>query len=151
MGGGLLDKPAGTGERWPADEGASGGPVAGGEHPQQRVQPVTDSTGLHDELVAGVDQQLEVSVQGRRGELGQAEFLASDPRDGDGVDLVVLAARAAAPSTLGGQRRRDVHDALAGTQQHPSEGQPVATGALHRHQPRRGERADPTRKAPQFL
>jgi hypothetical protein len=137
-------------KRWPAGQRASGRPVARGEHPQQGVQPVADPAGLDHQLVAGVDQQLEVGVQGGRGELGQPGFLTGHPGDGDRVGLVVLAAGTAAPATLSGQRRGDVDDPLAGGQQHAGEGQPIAAGAFHRHQPRPGERAGPAGQACQL-
>ena len=85
------------------------------------------------------------------GELGQPGFLAGDPGDGHRVGLVVLAAGAAAPATLGGQVRGDVDDPLAGGQQHAGQRQPVAAGAFHRDQPRPGERAGPAGQARQLV
>jgi hypothetical protein len=89
---GLERQAAGAGQRGRGDERAGVLPVARRDGPQQGVQAVADPALLGDELVAALDQQLEVGVQVRLVHPRQVWFAQGDPGEGDRVDLVVLAA-----------------------------------------------------------
>ena len=81
--------------------------VAGGQAQQQRVEPVPHAGLFVDELIAGIDKQLQVGVEVSGVHPGQVRFAQRDPGDGDRVAFVVLAAvdgSGAAPRRSGSWR-----------------------------------------------
>jgi len=73
------------------------------------VQPVADPRFLLDELVAGVDEQLEVGVEVRVVHPRQIGLTQRDPRDGDRVALIVLATATRPAPRLRRQVRCHIH------------------------------------------
>jgi hypothetical protein len=101
-----------------ADASPSGGWVEQPLHPTATRRPAVGRGlrlplppgGLRDELVAGIDEELEVRGRHLRRDAREAPLAQRDARHGDGVSPVVLAGLASRTSLRGGERRRDVED-----------------------------------------
>jgi hypothetical protein len=107
------------------------------------VQTVSYSDLLRDELVTGIDQQLQVRVQVRRVHAGQAWLLDRHPGNDQRVTFVVLAATPAAASSLRGQVRRDVEHLLTRIEQDQGQRTTEPLGPLDRDVPRTWHALDP--------
>src|SRR5207237_8913739 len=96
----------------------------------ERVEAVPYPCGLRDELVTGVDQQLEVRGRHLRRDPREAPLAQRDARHRDGVSPVVLAGLASRTSLRGGERRRDVEDPLSRREELPAQRETEATRHL---------------------
>lgn len=101
------------------------------------MHAVADSGLLGDELVPGVDQELEVGVEVRLVHLRQVRLLQCDAGDRDGVALVVLSTASRPPPGLHGEVCGNVDDRLAGGQEGSSQCSPVTLGAFDGNKTRR--------------
>ena len=114
------------------------------------MQTVSYPDLLGDELVTGIDQQLQVRVQVRRVHPGQVGLLDRHAGDDERVAFVVLAAAAAAASSLRGQVGRDVEHLLACVEQDQGQCPPEPLGSLDRDLPRTWHALDPGPHPGQF-
>lgn len=76
------------------------------------MKAVADPGRLGNELVTGVDEQLQVGIELRHAHPGQVRLAPRDPGDGYGVALVVLAPPAVRAPTLCSEVGGNVDNAL---------------------------------------
>jgi hypothetical protein len=94
------------------------------------VQAIADTGPLGDDLVASVDEELEVGLEVGLPEPWEARLAQGDPGDRDRVARIILAPTAAGPPAIGGQVRRDVDDFLVEGEEPPAQGQAEPPRAL---------------------
>ena len=94
------------------------------------MQAIADTGPLGDDLVASVDEELEVGLEVGLPEPWEARLAQGDPGDRDRVARIILAPTAAGPPAIGGQVRRDVDDFLVEGEEPPAQGQAEPPRAL---------------------
>ena len=111
---------------------------------QVPAQPLLAATPLGDEVVAVIDQQLQLAQRLLAGAWAvQPRLLQRRPGDRERVDRVRLAPRPAAPALRRRQPRRHPHQPLALLNQRPLEAARHVPAILNRPQPLPAERASP--------
>ena len=103
-------------------------PVAGHQHPQVAVQAIAQAGLFGDQLVAAVDEQLQVAVSERAAHEGQALLTHHDARDRESVGGVALAGPPGAAALTVRENDGHLAHALARGRQPLREGVP---GVLH--------------------
>jgi hypothetical protein len=96
--------------------------VARRDHEQQRMQTVPGPGRLRDELVTGIDEELQVRTPHLGGDWRQALLSERDAPHCDGVSPVVFAPAPARAALAHGERGRDVDDHLTRGEQPPRQG-----------------------------
>ncbi len=103
------------------------------------MQTVAHPGPLGDDLIAGVDEELEVSLEVGLPEPREARLAKGNPGDRDRVARIVQAPAATGPAAIGGQVRRDVDDVLVEGEEPPTQGQAEPFRALDGDEARTGE------------
>jgi hypothetical protein len=77
--------------------------VAGRQCQERCVQAVAHPRRLLDELLAGIDEQLEIGIKQGRGHRGQVWLTQGNACHCDGIDFIVLTAATTAATAFSGQ------------------------------------------------
>jgi hypothetical protein len=104
-----------------------------GEGEEKRMEAVADSRTLRDELIPGVDQELQVRCEMGLLEPGKPWLTQGDTSDRDRIGWIVLAAAPARPTADGGQMGRNIDHFLTPREESAREGQAEAFGPFDGH------------------
>ena len=100
---GTHDGVPGASEGWTTNQRTGRGMVAGRQRQEQCVQAIAHPRRLLDELLAGIDEQLEIGIKQGRGHRGQVWLTQGNACHRDGIDLIVLTAATTAATALPSQ------------------------------------------------
>ena len=93
------------------------GPIPGGKHDEVGMEPVSDPGHLGGEIVASLDEELELTAGIGGPDRRQAPFAQGHPGDGEGITRVALAGSPRPDPLPMGQLRRHLDGGLASCEQ----------------------------------